>query len=281
MTTTTPSARVDISQFSGKETLMRLLRQEYGHTLEMLVAAGEEDLGKQTPCEAWRVRDLAGHLVDVAFSYNGYFRQQRNGYPQAEPLGMRVYARALEKSALLYLGSGKWELLSRMDSQVDTLFRTFDALTEQEWAGLLIPHKYVGPVPAFMMATFQLMDYSVHNWDFEMALGHEARVDDESAETLVPYMFGLWQLCFEPERAGDASMTVGVEITSGPQPDHWTVTIENGTFAYVPGKALEPGATFRFAARDFCLDAYQREQRGEAHGDPAVIEKFRSLFFTV
>jgi hypothetical protein len=194
---------------------------------------------------------------------------------------MKVYAEALEKSAHICDDSGKWELLSRMDSQVETLFTTLDALTEDEWTGRLIPHKYVGPVPAFMMATFQLMDYSVHNWDFEKALGHEAKVDEESADTLVPYMFGLWSICFDPELAADTTLRIGVDITSSREPDHWTVEIADGAFSYAPGTPSDPHATFAFEARDFCLDAYQREQRGMAEGDPQAIQQFRSLFFTV
>ena len=281
MTTSTPTVRVDISNYTGKDTLMRLLREEYAHTLQMLAGATDADLAKQTPCDAWTVRDLAGHLTDAAFAYNGYFRRERNGYPVGEPLGMRSYSEALEKTAFHFADDDKWELLARLDAQVQALFAEFDALTEDEWAGRLIPHRFVGPVPAFMMATFQLMDYSVHNWDFETALGRPARVQDESAETLVPYMFGLWNLCFDPELATDFDAVVGVEITSAAVPDHWTVTIADGTFTFASGAPESADATFRFTASDFCLDAYQREQRGEATGAPQVIEKFRRLFFTV
>lgn len=281
MTTMSTPVRVDISSYEGKPTLMRLLRQEYARTLAMLEAADEADFNNPTPCEAWRVRELAGHLLDVAISYSGYFRHARNEYAGSEPLGMRVYARELEQSAHISDGSDKNELLARMDSQVDALFTTFEELTEEEWTGKLIPHKYVGPVPAFMMATFQLMDYSVHNWDFEVALGHEAQVDEECANTLVPYMFGLWQICFDAEAAAKSNLTIGVELTSSPVPDHWTVNIADGSFAFAPGEPTDADATFSFSAKDFCLDAYQRGRKGETDGDPAAIEKFRSMFFTV
>ena len=53
----------------------------------------------------------------------------------------------------------------------------FEALTEDEWAGLQAPHGYMGPLPAFFYPIFQLVDYAVHGWDVREAAGlPQARV---------------------------------------------------------------------------------------------------------
>jgi uncharacterized protein (TIGR03083 family) len=270
--------RVDISQYAGKETLLRLIRQEYQSSLEMLTSCSDEEWNAQTPCDMWQVRDLAGHLLDASFSYLGYFKQGEHGWPTEEPRGMLAYGDALGKSALAFRDVYRWELLGRLDACNELLFDYFDRLGEADWMGRLIPHKWVGPVPSFMMATFQLMDYSVHNWDLRRALGRRAEVDEESANTLVPFMFGLMQLCFSPERAADVDLTIGVEIA--PE-DHWTVRVSGGTLTYAPGRAEQPNASFSFPCNEFCLDVYQRIQGGQASGDQASIDRFRQLFFTI
>jgi uncharacterized protein (TIGR03083 family) len=279
-TLSTPPVRADITQFQGKDTLIRLIRQEYRQALDMAVATDEESWLAQTPCEMWQVRDIVGHLLDVSFGYLGYFKLAEHGWPTEEPRGMRAYGEGLGNSALAFRDVPKWEALARLDACNEMLFSYFDRLTEPEWAGKLIPHKWVGPVPAFLMGAFQLMDYSVHNWDLRVALGKEALVEQEAANTLVPLMFGLMQICFAPERAEQVDLTIGVRITSS-ENDVWTVRIADGQLTYAPGAPENPDATFSYPCHEFCLDVYQRLRGGQAQGDPAAIETFRRLFFTI
>lgn len=279
MTTATP-ARVDITRYPGKETLLRLIRHEYRTAFDMLVEASEQQWHAQTPCDMWEVRDLAGHLLDAAYAYLGYFKQGEYGWPTEEPAGMRAYGEALGHSALEYRDTYRWQVLGRLDAVTDQLFAYFDALDEDQWTNHLVPHHYVGPVPAFMMATFQLMDYSVHNWDLRVALGKPAYVDEESSNVLVPFMFSLFQLCFAPERAENVDLTFEMIITT-PVRESWTLRISDGECTYQYGAPESADATFEFKCNEFCLDAYQRLQGGDATGDEAAIATLRSLFFTV
>ena len=36
---------------------------------------------------------------------------------------------------------------------------------------MIVPHFYMGPVPAFFYAAGQLMDYGVHTWDIREGTG--------------------------------------------------------------------------------------------------------------
>lgn len=280
--TTTPAApaRVDVTQFAGKDTMTRLVRQEYRNCLEMLVAADEQEWHAQTPCEMWEVRDLAGHLLDIAYRYLGYFKQSEHGWPTEEPRGMRPYADTLGRSAREYRSTYRWEVLGRLEACTELLLDYFDRLTEDEWAGRMVPHRWAGPVPAFMMAAFQLMDYSVHNWDLRTALGKDAFVDPEASDTLVPFMFGLMQICFIPERADGLDLTVDVQISTSDD-EHWTVRIVDNALTIAPGAAEQPDATFSFPCYEFCLDVYQRLRGGIASGDQSAVDAFRKLFFTI
>jgi uncharacterized protein (TIGR03083 family) len=271
---------VDVTQFAGKETLIRLVRQEFQTAFDMMVKASEEEWHAQTPCALWEVRDMAGHLLDAAYCYLGYFKQGEHGWPTEDPRGMRAYGDALGQSALEYRNVYRWEVLGRLEACAELLFMYFDRLTEDEWAGRLVPHKWVGPVPAFLMAAFQLMDYSVHNWDLRKALGQVASVDHEAADTLVPFMFALMQICFAPELAEGVDLTIDVEISTSAD-EHWTVQVRDGALTFAPGAPEKADAAFSFPCSEFCLDVYQRLQGGTATGDESAIESFRRLFFTI
>jgi uncharacterized protein (TIGR03083 family) len=280
------SPRTDISSYSGKDTLLRVLQTEYDGTIAMLLEADDAQWERDTPCEEWQVRDLAGHLLDVAESYLGYFRMAREGYPTEPPRGMRIYARELGDAGLAFRGLSRHEHIARLQAFSDELFGQFRALDEPGWTSL-IPHKYVGPVPAFMMATFQLMDYAVHTWDFQKALGKPTQINPEAADILVPYMFGLKAICFDDEAKAldvtlnDVNLEVQVDI-AGRSDDSWTVTVKDGTYGFAPGPSANAQAVIRYQdPAEFALDAYQRFAGGEASGDEQAITQFRSLFFTI
>ena len=46
-----------------------------------------------------------------------------------------------------------------------------EALGRDEWGALLVPHNYMGPLPAFFYPVFQLVDYGVHGWDIRQGTG--------------------------------------------------------------------------------------------------------------
>ncbi len=50
-----------------------------------------------------------------------------------------------------------------------------EGLSEDDWTDLIVPHFYMGPLPAFFYPAFQLMDYGVHSWDIRQGTGSRAR----------------------------------------------------------------------------------------------------------
>lgn len=281
MTNTVDAAvRVDGTAFKNKEYFIGLVRQEYRITFDMLVQASDEEWLLQTPCDMWEVRDMAGHLLDTAYAYLGYFNQAKHSWPTEEPQGMRVYGDALGLSALEYRKVNRWEVLGRLEACVDQLLAYFDDLSEAEWSGLLVPHRWVGPVPAYLMVAFQLIDYSLHNWDLRKTLGKPAFVDEPSSDLLVPFLFSLMQITVLPDLAEGADLTIGIQFTA-PRREEWTVRIVGGAFTFEFGAPENPDATFSFTTPEFSLDVYQRVRGGIANGDPDAIAQFRKMFFTI
>ncbi|MBX4171762.1 maleylpyruvate isomerase family mycothiol-dependent enzyme [Rhodococcus pyridinivorans] len=274
------AARIDGTSFSSKEHFIGLVRKEFRIAFDMLVEATDDEWHKQTPCDMWEVRDMAGHLLDTAYAYLGYFSQARNSFPTEDPLGMQVYGDSLGLSALEYRKVDRWEVLGRLEACVEQLLNNFEELTEDEWGGLFVPHRWVGPVPAYLMVAFQLIDYSIHNWDLRTALGKPAFIDEPSSDLLVPFLFGLMQITVLPELAAEADLTVKIEFTS-PRSEYWTVRVAHGDLAFNPGAPETYDAEFKFTTPEFSLDVYQRVRGGIEGGDAEAIELFRKMFFTI
>ena len=100
----------------------------------------------------------------------------------------------------------------------------FEGLTEDDWSNLIVPHFYMGPLPAFFYPAFQLMDYGVHSWDIRQGLGRAHGLDGETADLLVPFMFVLWQSTAPTQDVEDA-FQVGIRITSGANAGDTVLTV--------------------------------------------------------
>ena len=47
----------------------------------------------------------------------------------------------------------------------------FEGLDADSWGGFMVPHKYMGPLPACFYPVAQLVDYAVHTWDSRQGRG--------------------------------------------------------------------------------------------------------------
>ena len=65
--------------------------------------------------------------------------------------------------------------IERLRVALDKMLGIEEALSEEDWGGLQVPHKYMGPLPAFFYPVFQLVDYAVHSWDIREGSGRAAR----------------------------------------------------------------------------------------------------------
>ena len=179
--------------YEGKDTILRVVREQ----AERMFALAEQPGAWEAPtaCESWQVRDIIGHLVDTTEGYFRSFDIARSGAtgPSARSACSactRGRATAAGRSASL----SQQEMMTRVRSDLDKMMGILEPLTEEEWGGLIVPHAYMGPVPAFIYAAGQLMDYGVHTWD--IARGHRPgarRSHGEAADLLVPFMFIIWQ----------------------------------------------------------------------------------------
>jgi len=276
------AARVDVTNgFEGKAQLLGLLRREYARLTDLAAGLDDKYWNAQTPCEAWEVRDVIGHMVDVAESYLGYFTLVEKGWSAGEPLGWAAYPHDLDACARDYRRLSRLELLARLEGLSEPLFAKFDALEGEPWATTMLPHRYGGPLPAFVLAVFQLIDYAVHSWDIRIAAGDSDDLADDTTQTLVPFTLTVYNFLFDPSAAGSTDVTLQYDITHPDgEVEPWTVAVQGGQLVIAPGAPERPEATLRLTPAELLLRVF-RQRSCAVSGDEEAVARFDKLLGTV
>jgi hypothetical protein len=175
------------------------------------------------------------------------------------------------------------EAIKRLKSDSDQMMTIFDSLTPDQWNNFIVGHYFMGPLPTLFYPVFHVMDYGVHTWDMHWGLGEKtAKMDERTAGVLVPFMLILYSATVEPNSAKGVDVTYGIEV-DGEYGGKWKAKVKDGKFESEQTDDLSGvQATFHYdSASDFVLSAFQREDHSKATGDPTVINKVRSLYFTI
>jgi len=272
----TPS-RVNVMEYSGKQFLLDTDRRERAEFYKLLDEAQWEG---PTASGHWQVRDLCGHMIDVTEGYLERWDMARSGTEAPAPLGLPIMASLLDEGATRFRALSKEDALTRLKTASDKMFGIFDALDEKQWAGEIVNHKFMGPLPACFFAAFQLIDYSIHSWDIKVGLGRDEPLSDEAAITLIPFMLIVIQYTVDAERAAGMKCKFGVKI-EGAGGGTWAVDVDGTTVNIVEGSTEGCDTVFDFDPNDFVLSTYQRRRGGRASGDLELAEKVRDLLFKI
>jgi uncharacterized protein (TIGR03083 family) len=276
------SARVqwDAMNPASKENLLRVVREEAEGMFEL--AEVPENWEHSTPCGHWQVRDIVAHMVDVTEGYLEAFRIARAGETAPPPIGLLTMAERLDEHALAFRSVPQQELLQRLRGDYDQMMAIFEELTPEEWTGLMAPHPFMGPVPAFFYPTFHLVDYGVHGWDVREGLGLPNGLSGDVADFLAPIMFILWQATTVPDRVGSDPIRAGVRV-SGRNGGMWRVTVDEAGYAFeqVADDGADLPVVFDFDPGSLVLNAYGRIHAGTAYGDPETANRYRGLFHSI
>jgi hypothetical protein len=189
-------------------------------------------------------------------------------------------AQKLDEGATRFRSLSKADAIARLKAASDKMFALFDALDEKAWSGEIVPHVYMGPLPAYFYAGFQLIDYSIHSWDIKAGLGRDEPLSDAAAVTLIPFMQIVIQYTVDAERAAGLKTRFGIEIT-GPGGGKWCVNVDGTSVAFEEGTTEGCPVVFTFKPSDFVLSTYQRTRGGTLSGDSALGERVRDLLFKI
>ena len=277
MATGTTRSRVNVMDYSGKEFLLNLDRAERAEFYKLLDEAPWEGA---TASGHWQVRDLCGHLIDVTEGYLERFAMERAGQEAPAPLGLTIMASRLDEHAQAFRALSKEQAITRLRTASDKMFEIFDALDEKQWSGEMVPHTYMGPLPACFFAAFQLIDYSIHAWDIKVGLGRDEPLSDDAALTLIPFMLIVIQYTVDADRAADLKCKFGINI-EGSGGGSWAVDVDGTTVNIVEGSTEGCETIFDFDPNDFVLSTYQRRRGGRASGNLELADKVRDLLFKI
>ncbi len=277
MTTETLAKRVNVGEFAGKQFLLDLDRAERADFYKLVDEAPWE--GK-TASGHWQVRDLVGHMIDVTEGYLERFELARAGQEAPDPIGLQPMAQKLDGGAQRFRTLSKPDAIARLKTASDRMFEIFDALDEKSWSGEIVNHTYMGPLPAYFYAAFQLIDYSIHSWDIKSGLGRDEPLSDAAAVTLIPFMMIVMQYTVDAERAADLKSRFGIEI-SGQGGGTWCVNVEGTAVSIEEGQPADCPVVFSFKPSEFVLSTYQRVRAGSVAGDAVLAERIRDLLFKI
>jgi uncharacterized protein (TIGR03083 family) len=268
----------DATKFEAKDNLLHVVRREAERMFAMAEAPGTWEA--PTACPQWQVRDVIGHLIDVTESYFVGFDAARGGPDAPDALGLHVMAERLDAGAKAHRALSATEALDRLRADFAKLTDMCAELGPDEWGGLIVPHRYMGPLPAYFYPTFQLMDYGVHSWDIRQGTGRAHGLDGDAADLLVPFMFVLWQATASAP-AEAPRCEIGIRVTSGHNAGTWRVGAGPDGMSYEPSDVDDLPAVIEFDPGSMVLTAFGRSNAGTIRGDVAVADRFLNLFLRI
>ncbi len=267
----------DVTSYEAKSNLLRVVCDEANG---LFALAGREDAWEaETACPLWQVRDIVGHIIDVTESYFVGFDAARSGSATADALGLRVMQPRLDEGAKAQRALDQGEALDRLRADFDKFMEMCDALGPAEWTGLTVAHKYMGPLPAFIYPTFQLIDYGVHSWDIRQGTKRAHGLMGDTADLLAPVMFILWQSTTDVP-ADAPPLEVGVRV-SGRNAAEYRVSVGPEGLTYGQGDVSDLPAVIEFDPGSLVLTAYGRMNAGTIRGDRAIADQFLNSFFRI
>ena len=154
-----------------------------------------------------------------------------------------------------------------------------EPLSAEEWTGFMVPHFYMGPLPAFFYAAGQLMDYGVHTWDIRQGTGEGHGMSGDAADLLVPFMFVLWQSTIKPD-ADLSPFSIGIRVT-GRNAGEYVVSVGPEGMQYAPGDVDDLPTVLDFDPGSLVLTTFGRSNSGTVRGDSGLADRFLNLFFRI
>jgi uncharacterized protein (TIGR03083 family) len=262
---------------ASKQRVLNVLQAEMDSMFDLVADPARWEA--PTACENWEVRDVVGHLVDTTEGYLPAFAGARSNATAEAPLGLRDMATIVDQGAKSLRKVPREELIDRLRDDSERMMEEFAALSADDWAGFMIPHKYMGPLPAMFYPMFQIVDYAVHGWDIREGMRTPHAMSGDAADLLVPVIFVLWSATADVSNV-DGPYSIGVR-TTGHNGGDMRADVSSEGVQFSPGDIDDCAAVLEFDPATLVLTGYARMNGGTARGDEELAGKFRGLFFPI
>ncbi|GAB3655903.1 hypothetical protein GCM10027589_15280 [Actinocorallia lasiicapitis] len=266
----------NFAEFAAKKNLLARLRVEAERFFALVAEEGVWERG--TAAGDWQVRDVAGHLLDVTEGYLAAFADG-GAVPEA-PYGLAGMAARCDERARRFRSVARDDLLDRLRGAYGAMMEIFEGLGEGDWAGRTVFHFYMGPLPAYFYPAFQLADYAVHSWDVREGSGRGHALSRESADLLVPVVFGLWQNTAKPG-AGLQGSAVRVRVLNGENRGDHALAADGSGALVASAEGAGADGLVEFDAASLVLTGFGRVNAGSASGDGGAVDELLDRFFRI
>ncbi len=267
----------DFQHPAGKNRLLGVLRREIEEMFEL--AADPARWHSPTACPGWEVRDMIGHLLDATESFRTGFDIAHAGSAAPESVGVAGMAEASDEAARAYRSIPRDELLARYRDETEALIHELDSVSDADCSSLIVPDRYMGPLPAMIIAAGLLAGYAVHGWDVRQGLGTPHAIAGDAADLLVPFSYLLWWATADTA-AVEAPYAIGIR-TSGRNGGDTRFDITGEGLQFAPAEIDDCAAILEFDPATLVLTAYNRINGGTVRGDRKSAADFRSLFIAI
>ena len=194
--------------FASKGSLLEAVRRESAG----FFALADDPASWTAPTGAgdWEVRDAFGHLIDTTETYFVGFDAARGDGEPPPSVPLREMAVHVDRGARQFRGLDREEAIERLSVALDKMLHIEDALSEEDWGGLQVPHRYHGAAAGVLLPDLsKLVDYAVHSWDIREGSGRPHALEARAADLLVPLCFVLWTAT-AVTAPGDEPMELGI-----------------------------------------------------------------------
>ena len=222
---------------------------------------------------------MIGHLLDATDSYLTGFDIARNGGTAPQSVGVAGMALASDEAARAYRSMARDELLATFRDKTDQLMHEFESLSDADWSGLIVPDRYMGPLPAMIIAAGMLGGSTVHGWDIREGLGAPHAIAGDAADLLVPFVSLLWWATADTSSV-DVPYAIGIR-TTGHNGGDTRFDVTNAGLSFESAAIDSCPAVLEFDPATLVLTAYNRVNGGTVHGDRRLAASFRSLFISI
>ena len=158
---------------------------------EFLSNLSEDDMGRQSACEAWTVRDVAGHLANRAERQIASMTRGRAGDsgPPANfnaPSDMMAMSAANADADIAYAQSLGADLLLTFGRHYRELHQLLDGFGGNDWR-CDCWHPRRGTMTAREYVSQRIQELAVHDWDIRSAFDADAPLHPEA----IPVLLGM------------------------------------------------------------------------------------------
>ena len=268
----------DFQDPASKGRLLGVLQLEIDEMFELTVEPGRWHT--PTACPGWEIRDMVGHLVAETEGYLSAFDSARRGVAAAaEPVGVAGMAKASDEAARAFRHVPRDELIERLRDDTARLMHEFESLSDADWSRLIVPERYMGPLPAMIIVEGLLGGYTVHGWDVRQGLGARHAIAGDAADLLVPFVYLLWGATADTTSV-DSPYAIGIR-TTGQNGGDTRFDVSDKGLRLEPGDIDKCQAILEFDPATLVLAAYGRVNAGTVRGDRQIANSFRSLFVSI